>query len=196
MDFKELGKKIVGLGAPLLGTALGGPVGLVVGKLISSEFGVENHPEAIAKYIEENPAEAQRLLLKIQNDHEEEMAKLANEAKRIDAGLEHAYLGDRVSARERDKEIIKAGKSNTRADLMIIGDVVGLVVCALCAIFGEKLGIGEPGRMFLTTLASYFGLGLRDAHAFEFGSSRGSKEKDDAIKNMVPLDKFKAKETP
>jgi hypothetical protein len=33
----------------------------------------------------------------------------------------------------------------------------------------------------ISAIASFFGLGLRDAHQFEFGSSRGSQEKTDIL---------------
>lgn len=31
------------------------------------------------------------------------------------------------------------------------------------------------------SIAGFFGLGLRDAHQFEFGSSRGSQEKNELL---------------
>lgn len=92
--------------------------------------------------------------------------------------LEEAYLADRRDARARDVEVRKlTGGSNTRADVMILGAVLGLIACLLVLAFfkanipGEVVGI-------VSTIAGIFGACLRDAFQFEFGSSRGSREKD------------------
>lgn len=94
-----------------------------------------------------------------------------------DTELEQAYLADRKDARARDVVLRQAGFANKRADWMVVGDVIGLVAClVVLALFREEM----PGEVvsLLSTVASIFGLCLRDAHQFEFGSSRGSKDKD------------------
>lgn len=108
-------------------------------------------------------------------------AQLAQEfnlaALQADTDLEQAYLADRKDARARDVALRQAGFANKRADWMVIGDVIGLVAClVVLAVFRKEI----PGEVvsLLSTVASIFGLCLRDAHQFEFGSSRGSKEKD------------------
>lgn len=101
-----------------------------------------------------------------------------------DGDLERAYLADRADARARDVEIVRTGRRNVRADLMVLLDVVGLVVCLVVLVAlrdklpGEAVGI-------IATIAGVFGACLRDAHQFEFGSSRGSREKDDALARAV-----------
>ena len=94
-----------------------------------------------------------------------------------DTTLEQAYLADRRDARARDVALHQAGFHNTRADLMVLFDVIGLIACLLVlSVFRKEI----PGEVvsLLSTIAGIFGLCLRDAHQFEFGSSRGSKEKD------------------
>lgn len=112
--------------------------------------------------------------------------KLAQEfnlaALRADTELEQAYLADRKDARARDVALHQAGFANKRADWMVVGDVVGLVAClTVLALFRKDI----PGEVvsLLSTVASIFGLCLRDAHQFEFGSSRGSRDKDVLLKN-------------
>lgn len=107
--------------------------------------------------------------------------KLAQEfslaALKADTDLEQAYLADRKDARARDIALHQAGFANKRADWMVMGDVIGLVAClTVLALFRKEI----PGEVvsLLSTVASIFGLCLRDAHQFEFGSSRGSKDKD------------------
>ncbi len=115
-------------------------------------------------------------------------ARLAQEfnlaALKADVELEQAYLADRKDARARDVALHQAGYRNTRADLMVIADVVGLIAClVVLALFRKDL----PGEVaaLLSTIASLFGLCLRDAHQFEFGSSRSSREKDGALASAV-----------
>lgn len=105
-----------------------------------------------------------------------------------DTELEQAYLADRADARKRDLALHQAGFANKRADMMVIADVVGLV-CGFVGMlllgyvkakYPDAISEGVFGALLaqLSTITSYFGLCLRDAHQFEFGSSRGSKEKD------------------
>ncbi|ABE45676.1 hypothetical protein [Polaromonas sp. JS666] len=101
----------------------------------------------------------------------------------IDAELEGAYLADRQDARKRDIEFLKAGKTNSRANAMVLFDALGLIACLVVLAFFRKDIPGEVVGL-VSTIASIFGLCLRDAHQFEFGSSRGSREKDDLLANM------------
>lgn len=96
----------------------------------------------------------------------------------MDGELEKAYLSDRQDARKRDIEFLKAGRTNTRANAMVAMDAIGLIACLIVLTLFRKEIPGEVVGL-LSTIAGIFGLCLRDAHQFEFGSSRGSKEKDD-----------------
>lgn len=102
-----------------------------------------------------------------------------------DTELEKACLADRQDARNRDIEIRKlTGGTNTRADVMVGGAVVGLIACLVVLVFfrgdipGEVVGI-------VSTIAGIFGACLRDAFQFEFGSSRGSRMKDEIALRQV-----------
>jgi hypothetical protein len=54
MDWKDLATKVVGLGAPMLGTALGGPLGGMAGKVIAEAFGAAaTTPDAVHAAITE-----------------------------------------------------------------------------------------------------------------------------------------------
>lgn len=108
------------------------------------------------------------------------MLKFRQTMAENEAGLDKAYLVDRQDARARDLELHRLGSSNSRANWMILGDVVGLLGC-LSFLYFLPDAPGEV-RGMVSMIAGYFGLGLRDAHQFEFGSSRGSKEKDALIK--------------
>lgn len=87
-------------------------------------------------------------------------------------------------ARARDVAIVQKSGENIRADLAVVFVCVGLIACIGVLVFfpdkisGEVIGV-------VTTIASIFGLCLRDYFNFEFGSSRASRNKDDVIATMA-----------
>lgn len=104
-----------------------------------------------------------------------------------DTELEKAALADRQSARARDIEIRKlTGGKNDTAKWMIIGDLVGLMACLVALIFFKKDMPAEVASL-LNVIATGLVLCLRDAHQFEFGSSRGSKEKDAMLGDIAKM---------
>ena len=125
----------------------------------------------------------QEALQKIQSD---QAAQLAFREKLMEreADLDKAYLADVQSARARDVELRKAGDSNRRADVMVIGAVVGLISCLLVLI-GFRKDIPGEAVGIISTVAGIFGACLKDAYAFEFGSSRCSKDKDALMARMA-----------
>ena len=88
------------------------------------------------------------------------------------------------SKRLRDVALENAGRLSRRTDWMVIGAAVGLVLCLMMLVFFSK---GLPGEivMAITTGMSILAICLKDAYNFEFGSSRGSKEKDDTIASLI-----------
>lgn len=98
----------------------------------------------------------------------------------MDKDLEVSYLNDRMSARNRDIGLVQNGRSNVRADIMVISAALGLLLCLFSLAFYRNIMPGEAVGI-ISTIAGIFGSCLKDAYAFEFGSSRGSKEKDMAV---------------
>lgn len=80
--------------------------------------------------------------------------------------------------------VINAYSKNKRLNLMVIGAALGLVFCLMVLttykgdLPGEVVGI-------ISTVSGIFGACLKDAYSFEFGSLRGSKDKDDRISNAI-----------
>jgi hypothetical protein len=179
MKWEDVGS-IVGKFAPLVGSAFG-PAGTIVGGLVSAALGVENTPEAITAEIRANP-EAAMKIIEMQERNKGDLEKLV-----ITAGIEHHKLDnqDIQSARARS---MTPGFDNSRANWMIAGDILGLLSCLCAMLYLTWLGIGAGGGGAnpiimaangpLGMLTQQFANGLRDAHQFEFGSSRGSKAKD------------------
>jgi hypothetical protein len=117
------------------------------------------------------------------------IAEFQKEIIKIDAELELQYLQDRHNARERDIAISAAGRRNVRADVMVLSAAIGLVSCLYTlasyagSLPGEAVGI-------ISTVAGIFGSCLKDAYTFEFGSSRGSRDKDSMVAIMSQGQRF------
>jgi hypothetical protein len=96
--------------------------------------------------------------------------------------LELATLKDRQHARMRDMSITNVKRSNIRADILAIGASGGLFLCLVFLAYFKPLpeAIGV-----ISTVAGVLGACLKDVYAFEFGSSRGSKEKDDTVAALM-----------
>lgn len=116
-----------------------------------------------------------------------------------DAELDKAYLADRQDARSRDLKLHQAGFKNDRATWMIVGDVVGMLACLGAMVYITFLGVnggasGDSSQVMIMALNGPLGMltqqfanGLRDAHQFEFGSSRGSQEKTELLARSGPV---------
>lgn len=107
------------------------------------------------------------------------MAAMANETE-----LAKTAMLDVQDARARDDLMIKAGIRNKRADYMVLLDVVGLITCLVVLCFFRST-IPPEAVGLISTIAATFGLCLRDAHTFEFGSSRSSQSKDATIAGLA-----------
>ena len=85
--------------------------------------------------------------------------------------------------------VINAYNRNKRLNIMVISAAAGLIFCLLILTsYREDL----PGEVvgIISTVSGIFGACLKDAYSFEFGSSRGSKDKDDKISSTI-LEKMK-----
>ena len=96
-----------------------------------------------------------------------------------EADLDKAYLVDRQSARDRDVALAQAGRYNWRADILAVLAVGGLVVCMW--FIANNSGMPERAVNAIMFVAGVLAAAVRDVYSFEFGSSRGSKEKDEII---------------
>ncbi len=85
MDWKELGKKIVGIGAPLLGTAIGGPAGGALGSILGAALGSSGDPEGIAAAIDAKGAGALSILTEFQTTYKIRLEELAVDRARIES---------------------------------------------------------------------------------------------------------------
>lgn len=81
MDWKDIAAKVIGLGAPMLGTALGGPLGGMAGKIVADAFGAAATPEAVHAAITDKTADLKLAAQAAQKAESEWMSALANIGK-------------------------------------------------------------------------------------------------------------------
>lgn len=94
MNWKDIAKTIA-TGAPLLGTALGGPAGGAIGAMVASALGVDPKPDAVADALKNDPG----AMLKLQELQFNNEADLRNHAFKI----ADAEIKDVQNAREVHK---------------------------------------------------------------------------------------------
>ncbi len=128
----------------------------------------------------EDPIEA----IKSLKENTLQVAEFQKEVLKIETELELGFLNDRQNARNRDIALAQVGRHNMRADIMVISAAVGLVMCLVSLAFYSEALPGEAVGI-ISTIAGIFGACLKDAYAFEFGSSRGSKDKDSTVAAMI-----------
>lgn len=109
-------------------------------------------------------------------------AALSQRLAEIEREEMQALLDDRANARSRDLEVRRIeGGGNRRADMLIVV-VVALMVAAGVAMFWA------PDEATRSLLAGAIGMLLKmlsDAFGFEFGSSRGSADKQRTIEAAI-----------
>lgn len=122
----------------------------------------ENSGEKAVENLQKNPA----LVIEFQ--------KLVME---IDAAMYRTSYKEHKNARLRDMEIMKAGRKNIRAHVMVIIAAFGLISCPVALVLSLRAYDNNiPGEIIviISTIAGIFGSCLKDAYAFEFGSSKSS----------------------
>lgn len=93
--------------------------------------------------------------------------------------LDKAYLADRADARARDVAYVQAGRYNVRADILALLSVAGLIICVWFV--ARDTSLPERAVNAIMFVAGTLATCVRDVFAYEFGSSRGSREKNDIL---------------
>ncbi len=124
-----------------------------------------------------SPAEALEMLkANAAKQLEFQMAMIA-----MDGEMEKLYLADTQSARNRDIEIVKVTGHNYRADSMY---VLAVILISALVWVTLKSEIDEYAKGIITLVLGRFLGYLDNIYNFEFGTTRGSKAKDDTIKSL------------
>ncbi len=170
-DWSKVTSVIKGI-APLLGTALGGPAGGAVGTLVAAALGVEETPDQMYEAIKADPDAAIKLR-KLELEHKFDLERLV-----INSNIRNREIdtADIQSARLRDTSTQLRGYHNYRADLLAAFAFISL--CTMVYMININIDLKpEVLAIFNMSIGALLKM-IGDVFAFEFGSSRGSKEKD------------------
>ncbi|OBQ52675.1 hypothetical protein [Halodesulfovibrio spirochaetisodalis] len=168
MDWKDLGMSVAKV-APVLGAALGGPVGAIAGAagtLISSFLGVEPEPQAVAAAL--NDPKVLVSLKKLEVEQQEQVMAW----QRVQLEVELRNVQD---ARAREVALAKAGHGGA----WVTGIVSLVVICGFFWMLREVVSapqVSEPALLLLGSLGTAFGAVVN----YYLGSSLGSYRKDKA----------------
>lgn len=170
MSFTDTLKSLLGGVVPVVANAIIPGSGGFAKSLIGQVLGVDPSDDVALIDAVKNATPEQLVALKTaEMDHKLELA-------RISASLDIAHLKGTEDARKRATNLQMAGYHNYRADIMIT--VAFGAFCLLCWLVNSNTTIKpEVLAIFNMSIGALLKM-LSDAFQFEFGSSRGSKEKD------------------
>lgn len=97
--------------------------------------------------------------------------------------LEQMYLLDVQDARKRDVQIAQTGQINHRANALAAG--AGMLVVACLAVVIWSSSLDDFGKATLTLICGRALGWVEQIFSFEYGTTRGSKTKDDTISNLT-----------
>jgi hypothetical protein len=144
--------------APMLATAVAGPMGGAAISMLASKFGVEESVQAVAEAIAGDPKAAEKLA-----DLELEFAKL-------DAA-------DRDSARTREVELAKSGGSHLSqlvVPILALGTVAATFTFIASLLFLE---IKTDQQQLVIFALGYATAAAQQVLSYYFGSSKSSQDK-------------------
>lgn len=173
-DIWEKIKDIVGASAPILGNAIVPGVGGAAGSMIAKMLGCNNDPETIEAQLRTNP-EAVLKLKELELNNEQFLITAAHENDKL-------YIDDKKDARAREIEYTKAtGKINWPLYVLSGLITIGFFITIICLFNFELIAFNK--ELIIYTVG-----GLQSAFitvvAYFFGSSKGSSEKNNLLKNI------------
>jgi hypothetical protein len=165
MNWSDIGKNII-KAAPLLGSALMGPTGGVVGTLIASQFGAErNNPEDVMQKINADP----NAVLKLKE------LELTNQQKLAEIALEEhkATLQDIASARAREVQLAQSGNRDWMPSILALIVTSGFFITFFIIFFTQS---DSGDKEVLNVMSGNLGAGLISVLGYYFGSSNKEKK--------------------
>ena len=157
-------------GLGLLSSAIQAKGKEVVEKTLGVEIPDDPSPESVVR------------LRQAQFDHEERLLELGIEKAKQDLEAFKEEVKDRDSARSRDAEFIRRGAHNYRADIMVA--VAAIAVAWMVYLVWSTPTLNEYVKGIVTLVLGRFLGYLDNIYSFEFGTTRGSREKDDTINKL------------
>lgn len=165
MNWKDIGKQAIQMGAPILGGALGVPAGAAVGAMIANQFGVDDPtPGNTMAAIKADPDAAMKLR-EVELRHQERLIEMENDRFRI----ETADVQDARKAQQHHW-------------------MPSVITMVMCAMFGCIVGalfilaiLGENKDIVVYMAGQVSGI-LTSCVTYWVGSTRASANKDSLIR--------------
>lgn len=165
----DLASILTKIGAPLLSTAIGGPVGTLASAAIGAlaeALGTPATPEAVAKEIENNP-EAATAVRKIEAEQAPDMLK--------------AYLADVQDARAQTVKLVESGSSIAWGAPVISV----LIVTGFLGLITGLMFKSVPDNQVTLILFGALSAAFSQVVSYWLGSSAGSARSGDAIRAIA-----------
>lgn len=173
-------KKLVGSVAPTLATALGGPLAGMAVQAIGGALGLSDSTEQniSAALAGAKPDD----LLKLKQADQD----FAEKMRQMDVDVEKLAVDDRASARGREMSI----KDRTPAHLayLVIGGffiMSGCMVYCIMVLPDIVAKIPQSGWLLIGSVYGYLAAEAKSAANYYFGSSSGSKDKDETLATIA-----------
>ena len=168
MNWMDIGKQAIQMGAPILGGALGGPAGAAVGAMIANQFGIDTPtPANIMAAIKADP-EAALKLREVELRHQERLTEMEVDRFRI----ETADVQDARSA-HKDSWVPWA------LTFTLVAMVSGIVAALLW------VAIPEDNKEVVYLVVGQLIGAFSTAIAYWLGSSKSSASKDAHIAGII-----------
>lgn len=159
--------------APLIGTALGGPLGAVAASFVASKIGVqESTVAAVTEALQSGTLTPEQLSSLKQAELEFKKFLESNKIK-----LEEINAADRASARD----LLKTTKAHTPAVLTYFITLGFFSVLGAMFLYPE---VKESAPLMI--MLGSLGTAWTGACAFWFGTTHGSQAKNDLLANSTP----------
>jgi hypothetical protein len=173
MDLTSLAGQLAKLGAPILGGALGGPVGAALASTIigalSDALGVPATPDAVGKAIQTNP-QASDIVRQV------EVAQAPAVMDEL-----NARLADIQNARATTVKLVEAGSAiSWGAPVVSV-----LVVAGFLALVGGMMFRTVPDSQVALVLFGSLSTAFGSVISYWLGSSAGSKDKDAMLASIA-----------
>jgi len=152
--------------APAVATALGGPMAGKAVSMISGMLGVDNNVESVTKALQADPS-------------------LALKLRELDLKELELHNADRNSARTREVEMAKADVhfiTKNITSLLAIGTLASTMAMTALVFF---VNFPDSQENIIIFVLGFLSSAATQVLSYYFGSSAGSKEKDEKIKRLL-----------
>jgi hypothetical protein len=181
--FTDKAKAVIAAVAPTIGTALGGPFGALAGAVLAKALGVDTKDaeSAVTAAIATGDPE---VLLKLKTAEQDFIIKLE------ELGIQRDKLAFDDLANARAREVSLRDSTPKQLAWMIIGGFLVVSAAQLIAMIGwaEQVNkIPSQGWLLIGNISGYLANEAKQAAAYYFGSTIGSKEKDRDIAAIAKM---------